>query len=74
MLVGVTRWCYKVGMSSANDERYYTPKEAAAIARIHVRTLYGLIRKSAKGPPFGRVNRTIRLPTTKFHQWLQRRK
>lgn len=56
-------------------QEYLTVKEAANIARIHVRTLYALIRHHPRSaPPFCRVRRSIRIRTSSFYSWMERRK
>jgi len=59
----------------ANSHEYLTVKEAAAIARMHPDSLWRIIRTAPRrAPPFGRIRRTIRIPTAKFHEWMERRK
>lgn len=48
---------------------WFTSKEAADYARIHLDTLYRLLRRRKKAPRYHRVGRQYRFPKDEFIQW-----
>ena len=55
----------------ASPRRWFTAKEAANYLQIHVRTLYGYVRKGrGRKPPFRRFGKgNYRFPVEKFKEW-----
>lgn len=57
----------KNGYSS--DRSWWTAKEAADYARIHIETLYSIVKRRRKAPQHHRVGKQYRFPIEPFKQW-----
>lgn len=64
------------GNGTADDEHFLSPKEAAAILRVGVRTIRRLVKlRGDNSPPHRRINRrVIRFPKSKFLAWARNEK
>lgn len=59
-------------MSSAHE--FLTVKECAAIARVHINTVYRWLKNTRRAPAFSRVTRSYRISSADFYAWMKRRK
>lgn len=51
------------------ERGWFTAKEAANYARIHLVTLYRYVKRRKKAPRFHRVGRQYRFPKKEFIAW-----
>ena len=65
---------YNKAMENGSDSHtpkrgWFTTKEAASYAHIHIVTLYRYIKKSRRKPRFHRVGKQYRFPIEEFKEW-----